>query len=336
METRSFLVGLLFMALPAGAQRLDLTTLGDISFRALSVVDDSVAWISGTNGSVARTLNGGASWSVRMVASFEKADFRSLYAFDSLTAVVASVGSPGFILITKDGGLSWTTVYRNNSPEAFIDGIDFWDQLHGIAYGDPVDGRMLLAETSDGGHTWQDLPESSRPALVHGEASFAASGTAIRCVGTSELFVATGGKLSRLFYSSDAGGSWTALSPPIIQGQSSTGIFSVAFRDTRTGLIVGGDYLLPEKRQDHVLFTFDGGATWTAPVEPTGGYRECVEFISQEVVLAAGPGGVDISRDAGRSWLPLSGEKDLHVVRKARKGSLVILAGGHGKVARFR
>src|SRR4051812_17955171 len=53
-------------------------------FRALSVVDDQVAWMAGTGGHVGRSLDGGLSWTFTTVPGFNdpKADFRTLYAFD--------------------------------------------------------------------------------------------------------------------------------------------------------------------------------------------------------------------------------------------------------------
>ena len=49
-------------------------------------------------------------------------------------------------------------------------------------------------------------------------------------------------------------------------------------------------------------------------------------------MIATGPSGTDISHDGGINWKPLSDEKSFHVVRKARKGSLIVLA-GNSKVA---
>jgi len=123
---------------------------------------------------------------------------------------------------------------------------------------------------------------------------------------------------------------WNALTPPIIQGESSTGIFSVAFRDNK-GIVVGGDYLQDSLKAKHVLLTSDAGKTWQTPVTPTRGYRECVEYISNEVLIATGPSGTDVSYNEGKDWQPLSDEKGFHVVRKARKGKLIVVA-GNGKI----
>jgi photosystem II stability/assembly factor-like uncharacterized protein len=303
------------------------------SFRGLSVVNDSVVWVSGSAGWVGRSLNGAVTWEFKQVAGFEKVDFRSLYAFNSQTAIIANAGSPASILLTVNGGESWKTVYTNTHPDAFFDGVDFWNNQQGIMYGDPIDGRMLLVKTLDGGKTWQEFSDDHRPLLNEGEASFAASGTGIRCYDKSLLMISTGGKVSNLYSTTNLGKKWNVQSPPIIQGESSTGIFSIAFRDKR-GIVVGGDYLQDSLKVKHILLTRDAGKNWHAPATPTRGYRECVEFISNKIIIATGPSSTDVSYNEGNDWQPLSAEKGFHVVRKARKGKLVVLAGS-GKIGRL-
>jgi len=326
---------LLFISLNGFGQVFHLHNVNtglDASFRGLSVVDDSIAWVAGTNAFVGRTANA-HSWNFRQVKGYEKCDFRSIYAFDARTAVIANAGSPAYILWTQDGGANWQEVYRNEDSAAFFDGIDFWNNKEGIIYGDPINGRMLLLRTDDGGKTWKELPSASRPLLEKGEASFAASGTNIRCTGKGKVVVATGGKISRLFISDDKGRNWQHLNTPILQGNNSTGIFSFAFSDDKHAVIVGGDYKNDTLRKDHVFYTTDGGKTWLRPTRPTGGYRECVEYLNSKTLIATGPNGTDISYNNGMDWEPLPDSEGFHVVRKSRKGHLVILAGKNGKLA---
>jgi photosystem II stability/assembly factor-like uncharacterized protein len=298
------------------------------SFRGLSVVDNNVAWIGGSHGGVALTTDGGKNWTRCNVAGYGKAEFRSVYGFSAAKAIIAN-SIPASILITSDGGKSWRVVYSNDHPDAFIDGIDFWNEKDGVIYGDPIDGSMLLLSTSDGGETWQMVAPESRPSLIKGEASFAASGTGIRCLGKDDLYIASGGVRSRLFISRDRGNSWSVLEPPVIQGEQGTGIFSVAVLKSGRIVIVGGNFEKPDLAQDHVFYSDDEGKTWKKPDTPTRGYRECVEEIG-DVVLATGTSGVDISTDGGVNWKPLSSE-EFHVVKKARKGNAVILGGSKGR-----
>jgi photosystem II stability/assembly factor-like uncharacterized protein len=328
-----FLIATAFQSSYSQNFRLSLVKTGvEASFRGLSVIDNKMAWVSGSNGTVGMTSDGGTTWTFIKVNGFEKLDFRSIYAFTDKKAVIANAGSPANILVTVDGGDSWKTVYVNNDTSAFIDGMDFWNDMEGIAYGDPIKGRMLLLKTVDGGMTWTEFPDDERPILNEGEASFAASGTNIRCTGTRDVMIATGGRLSRLWFSADKGSSWRSISAPILQGEPSTGIFSFARKYNRI-VIAGGNYLQDTLKVKHVFYSDDKGVTWKSPAKPTRGYRESVEYVDENIVFATGPSGTDISRDRGKNWEMFSEEKGFHVLRKARKGRLIIMAGGKGKIA---
>jgi len=305
----------------------------DASFRGLSVVDDHVAWVSGSKGWVGLTTNGGSQWDLKQVKGYERCDFRSLYAFDGNKAIIANAGTPAYILLTTDGGVSWAQVYKNDDSAAFFDGIDFWNKDNGIIYGDPIQKKMLLLTTKDGGASWQEKPDACRPELAEGEASFAASGTTIKCLNKKKVIIATGGTVSRLLISEDKGSTWRSVHMPILQGKSTTGIFSLACKDDKTMIVTGGDYKNDTLKKDHVFYSTNGGKTWTAPTKPTRGYRECVSYIKDKKVLALGPSGMDVSFNDGISWKPLSDETQFHAVKKSREGNLVIFAGSRGKIS---
>ena len=317
----------------AQLSKLEMVKTGTVAnFRSLSVVNDSVVWVGGSNGTVCKSIDGAKTFECNIIQGNDSTEFRSLYAFNHDTALACNIGSPARIMRTTDGGKNWSVVYENIRKEAFLDGIDFWNELEGICYGDPILGKMLVLRTEDGGLTWRELLGDSKPLLVDGEASFAASGTAIRCYDTSRVVIATGGELSRLLISENKGVGWRTILVPILQGSFSTGMFSVDFRNINEGIIVGGDFKIDSLAEKHVYYTNDGGKSWHFPERATRGYRECVTFIDNSIVVATGPSGFDISNDAGRNWTPLSNEKGFHVVRKARMGNLVVAAGNEGRV----
>lgn len=326
---------MLVIALQTGfAQKIHFRNIGVDSmctYRGLSVVDDHVAWVSG-RGTIAMTKDGGVQWVQRKIKGYEKLDFRTLYAFNAKEAVIANAGSPAYILRTNDGGDSWQVVYYNDDAAAFFDGVGFWNDREGIIYGDPVNGHMLLLRTSDGGKTWKELPAGSRPTMKEGEASFAASGTGIRCYGKNKVIISSGGTVSRLFVSNSRGATWTVHTPPMMHGEASAGIFSLAFTNDHNGVVVGGDYLKNTLTREHIFYTRDGGRTWKEPKTPTNGQRECVEIVAPNLLLASGVTGMESSLDGGVNWMPVEGQQNFAVVRKARKGKLVIAA-GKGKLS---
>src|ERR1700733_8323618 len=97
-----------------------LTSGTKSSLRGLSVVNDNIAWVSGSNGTVGKTNNGGRTWKWITVNGFEKSEFRDIEAFDATTAVIMAVAEPGYILKTQDGGDTWKVVYENKTKGMFL------------------------------------------------------------------------------------------------------------------------------------------------------------------------------------------------------------------------
>jgi photosystem II stability/assembly factor-like uncharacterized protein len=306
-----------------------------VSFRGLSVVDDQVVWASGSKGHIGRSLDGGKHWQWKNPVDFGKRDFRDIEAFDSLRAVAICVGAPAVVLLTSNGGKTWNEVYRNEDTLMFLDGIDFWNEQCGIIFGDPIDGHLFVMRSLDGGKSWIEISKEYTPQVVNGEAAFAASGTTIRSLPNGEVFIATGGTRSRIWHSTDLGWHWRAIETPIIQGESATGIFSFAVRDSMQIVIAGGDYTRDTLRTKNLFYTNDGGKTWHAPEKTTGGYRSCVEFVGSKKLIATGTSGTDYSRDGGKTWNPIS-TTGFNVVRKAKKGNLVLICGTKGRLMRFK
>jgi photosystem II stability/assembly factor-like uncharacterized protein len=301
------------------------------SFRGLSVVNDSIAWISGSNGYVGYSLDGGKNWNLRAITGYEKNDFRDIEAFDGQTAIIMSSGSPAYFLKTTDAGLTWKVVYTNSDPKIFFNAMDFWDNKKGIAFSDPIEGKLFLINTNDGGKTWKEIAYKDCPQTQDGEAGFAASGTSLRTTGDGYAFIGTGGKAAHLFTSEDYGKTWKKFSCPIIKFKETTGIFSLAFKDQRTGIVVGGDYANDTLREANCFLTFNGGKNWKSPVKHSFAYRSCVEYFTLTYLITTGTSGTDISYDGGQTWKNIS-STGFNVVRKSKRGSKVLLAGNNGRI----
>jgi photosystem II stability/assembly factor-like uncharacterized protein len=278
-------------------------------FRGLCVVSPNVAWVGGTKGTYARTTDGGRSWSVATVPGAEKLDFRDVEAFGETTAYLLSAG-PGDasrIYKTIDGGKSWTMQFKSADPAAFFDAIGFWDEKNGIALGDPIKGLFQLIVTDDGGANWKPLAARTLPPALSGEGAFAASGTCLVTHGENDVWFATGStKTARVFHSKDRGLNWEASETPIVAGAESAGIFSIAFRDTKHGIIVGGDYRKPNDIGANVATTSDGGKTWTL-LDKQLPFRSAVAW-AKDCWVAVGTSGSHSSQDNGVTWKLLDRE----------------------------
>jgi photosystem II stability/assembly factor-like uncharacterized protein len=255
------------------------------NLRGVSTPTNQVAWASGTHGTYLRTTNGGNSWQATQVPGAETLDFRDVEAFNADLAYLLGAG-PGDlsrIYQTTDGGKTWALQFTNKDPKGFFDCMAFWDRDHGIAVGDPVADnsgklRFELIATEDGGKNWNPIPRDSLPPAVEGEGAFAASGTCIAVQGGSNVWFATGGRVARVFRSTNAGKTWTVADTPISHGPDSAGIFSIGFRDAIHGVIAGGDYKHPDQDGAHLAFTTDGGLTWTLSTVAPQTYFSAVAF----------------------------------------------------------
>jgi hypothetical protein len=198
--------------------------------------------------------------------------------------------------------------------------------------GDPVKGRFFIARTFDGGNNWRAIPYNNLPVAETGEACFAASGTNVRALDRDEACFVSGGSKSRLFTKSEP------VIVPVIQGKETQGANSVAVwsRKIKTPyiVIVGGDYANDSSRINNCALSKDRGKTWIKPSNPPYGYRSCVEFIAENKLITCGVTGVDMSLDKGINWNAIT-DTGFHVVRKAKKGDSVFLAGADGRIGKL-
>ena len=306
------------------------TTAG---LRGLSVVSEKVIWASGTGGTFLKTVDGGQTWKTAVVPGAEKIDFRDIETFDANTAYVLSIGNgeSSRIYKTTDGGATWKLQFTSTNPKAFFDALACWDKNNCLAMSDPVDGKFLLIKTTDG-ENWKPLDTEKMPPAREGEAAFAASGTCLITQGKTNVFLVTGGKAARVFRSNNRGLSWFVADTPIVSGTNGSGIFSIAMRDAKNGVIVGGDYEKPGDVNKNLAFTINGGKTWT-PGKGLSGYRSGVTYVNPSTLVAVGTSGSDISLDKGKTWRPLD-KLSYNAVQS--KGYLNVWAvGDKGMVAKY-
>ena len=292
---------------------------GGPSLRGVAAVSPFEAWVSGSQGTIAHTVDGGATWKLATLPGedFAALDFRdfAVLSQDHLVAMSAGPGGASRVFLSQDGGGTWQERARCLEDEGFWDGIAFWDPDQGLLVGDPVGQRLSLFTTTDGGVTWAGLPMEQRPQMAEGEYCFAASGTSLALQPGGLAWLVTGGSQSRILRSTDGGQHWQAQTLPVVSGSDGAGAFSVAFRDSLRGVVVGGDYLDPEANQAVAAWTEDGGRHWQevpAAIGPRG-YRSAVAWLPEaQLWWCTGPSGTEWSRD-GRTW-HASGADGMHAI----------------------
>lgn len=307
----------LALALQGPSQRPVLTeqTSGvQATLQAVSPVNDSVVWVGGHAGVILRTLDGGRTWTRIAAPAGDSLQFRDVHAVSRETAYVLSAG-PGErsrIYQTNDGGTTWQLQFFNRDSSAFYDCFDFWDALHGIAVSDAVAGRLVLIATTNG-TTWAPVAGNAIPAAGPGEGAFAASGTCLITRRPRYVWIGTGaGGAGKVYRSADAGATWLVLVLPLERGSPSSGVVSLAFRDSLTGVALGGDVSAADAFRDNVARTTDGGRAWTPggrPPFPGAVYGSAyAPGMTPPALVAVGPKGAAVSRDDGETWTALSSQ----------------------------
>jgi photosystem II stability/assembly factor-like uncharacterized protein len=317
--------------------RWQLLDTGSTShFRGLAAVSRKVAWVSGYDGVVLRTTDGGHTWSDVSVPGAQSLQFRDITAFNARRAVVmaAGTGSDSRLYATSNGGVSWQLTYENTDPAAFFDCMAFFDPRHGLVLSDPVDGKFRILRTSDGGAHWTVQSPDGMPPAGANEYGFAASGECLTTQGRDAWFGSGGADGARIFHSHDGGRTWQAQTTPIVRG-ASAGIFGVAFANPRHGIAVGGDFADPTA-DTNVAAVSGSGESWSLPAQGPHGYRSGVTFVrgSTGMALTVGLTGSDVSYDSGQHWTQFdSGQFDSVA---CTRGGACWASGDLGRVAVLR
>lgn len=326
----------------------------NFSVRAIELTEDFL-WYAGSNGSYGFISNDNKHFMYKKLTKTDTIGYelRSSAVINS-TFFALTVADPAIMVKWDFGSISSyvnqekksveknktykessKTVFKEVHDKVFYDALDFWNDLEGIAIGDPTEDCMSIIITRDGGNTWTKLLCENLPKVKEGEAAFAASDTNIAIVGDN-TWVATGGKASRVLYSPDKGHTWEVFDTPIVQGEATTGIYSIDFYDELNGFAIGGDYTKPEINQANKIRTTDGGKTWELVAQnQEPGYRSCVQYIPNEKgneLITVGFKGIDYSNDYGTTWKHLSDE-GFYTIRFLNDS--VAYAAGKGRISKL-
>jgi len=303
---RRLALALLAIPCAASAQWTYATSGTSAELRGLSAASEHVVWASGSGGTVLRSTDGGRTWTVDTVPGATHLDFRAIHAHDERTAVIVSAGEAekglARIFATGDAGRGWDLVYATDIAGAFLDAIAFRDRRRGVTLGDPVGGRFFLLESADAGRTWTRA-DTLMPAILPGEAAFAASGSSLVLHGDHAWIGTGGGGRARVLRRSGAG-AWEVVESPVHAVGPASGIFSIATFDGSRLVVAGGDYTQPRLAAVSVALSDDGGRTWRAAKAPPAAYLSGIAYAGDASrLVAVGLAGTFVSRDGGDSWV---------------------------------
>ena len=319
------------------------TTAG---LRGIYSVDGTIVWASGTNGTVLKTIDGGAHWTACAVPDAEKdgatLDFRGVQAWDATTAIVMASGSgeKSRLYETVDGCTTWKLIIKNSEIDGFWDGVVFQRTDYGFLnlpdeanlIGDPVHGRF---DTRFGYKRDKWFIDTAGCEAKPNEAAFAASNSSFLVLGLGRYILGTGGKSgARILIEAKLNGGVASdpclgIDLPFMGGNDSSGIFSLALRDVKHLIAVGGDYKNPNDSRGTAAHTDGDWKHWLASTTPPHGFRSAVQWSEAfKLWITVGTNGSDISRDDGKTWQPLDNGNWNAL-------SLPFVVGPNGRIARL-
>lgn len=313
------------------------TILNDkISIRALEI-DDHKVWYSGTDSKFGFVDLNDYKNQKQLILSEKKLQFRTL-AQDKEFFYTINIESPAEFFKINKKDLEILNIYRDTLKTAFYDAFTFANEEVALALSDPDKNRnmklaMIFPKTKqvyDFNETSVKNTDKNRFIKFNdGEAAFAASNTNIATYGT-QVWVATGGKTSRIIKVDFASLESNVYTTPFIQGTSSQGIYSIDFYKDQFGIAVGGDYTKQEANENNIATTNDGGKTWQIQASgKNAGYTTCVKIKPDskgKEIISVGDQHISYSSDFGKTWKKISDEKGFFVCKWIDQNT-VVLAG---------
>jgi photosystem II stability/assembly factor-like uncharacterized protein len=269
-----------------------------------------------------RTTDGGITWTTYTLP--RSIPITRILFFNSQTGIAAG-GHPdgshaapeGTVMITKDGGLTWTEVFYGFQAVNSFDFSD--DQTTGIAI-----GNYGTIKTTDGGNSWNIISYDGNPlaslSLLSPDIAIAAgnfgkiSKTADGALSWNDLSKSlTNGNIASLQFTgpatgyavlsyeagsiiktNDGGTSWQKLA-----GRGTGNFSDLFFTNSTTGYAISYNYPNSE-----ISKTTDGGNSWTTVYSAPSSYLlRSTGFANNQSGVAVGDNGTILrTTNAGASW----------------------------------
>ncbi|NUM69683.1 MAG: T9SS type A sorting domain-containing protein [Ignavibacteriaceae bacterium] len=167
-------------------------------------VNEAIGWYITSSGKVYKTLDSGSTWGEQNATG--SVFFSDITFADENNGWMVAWYSNS-IYRTTNGGLLWNKITIPALTNADINGLKFFDTMHGYLVGKSGSNGFIM-KTNDGGVTWTSItPSGVSVGQLYGN-QFAVKGN-------SEVYFYSG-PLRRLYRTGDGGASWQYISIPAL------------------------------------------------------------------------------------------------------------------------
>ncbi|WP_179467182.1 glycosyl hydrolase [Chryseobacterium sp. H1D6B] len=320
-NTLLFLFSLLGIFLSAQQVSFETIFNDKISIRAVQIWDNKV-WYSGTDSKFGFVDLNDPQNHKQIQLSDQKLQFRTL-GQDKSSFYTVNIESPAYFFKIDKKNVHSQIIFTDTEKNAFYDALHFVNNNLAYTFSDPNENHELKLAVYQN-DKWNLVKNDLK--LNDGEAAFAASNTNITS-SKNYLWMATGGKSSRILRLNFETEKFEVFNTPFIQGESSQGIYSIDFYDDKFGIAVGGDYTKQADNINNIATTNDGGETWTVQASgQNAGYTTCVKIrpgSEGKEIIVVGDQHISYSSDFGKTWKKISSEKNLYVCEWIDAGTVV-------------
>lgn len=278
---KNFIILILFLfSIQTFSQWTELSIGVNVNLLSVSAVDDNTVWVCGSNSNVYRTTNGGSNWINSSGSGMPGGStLYNIYAVNSSFALVTGIsGISTFVCKTTNGGLTWTSVFQQNS--AFINAIWMRSSSEGIFVGDPINNYYMIYKTTNEGSNWFSTGGFQAPSNEAGVVN------SLYVVGDNVWFGTSTDP--RLYYSTNWGASWN---PQSVQNMN--GVYAIYFLNSLTGMCGG---------PGGVSITTNSGVNWNMLTYPGTGYVNGISGTSNYWLITKYGRSAYLSMNNGNSW----------------------------------
>jgi photosystem II stability/assembly factor-like uncharacterized protein len=252
----------------------------------LSLVDQRTVFVTGRNGVISKSTDGGSHWDTKLVGIWDSYS-NARVSLNKVQFVSASigyaVGDSNVILKTTDGGNNWSRL-ETGARGSFLN-LSFVDTLVGYVVGRVVEPmEPLILKTTDGGSTWKKLA----PAIPYNSFLYG-----VKFLDTEFGLVVgvVGGGAEVILRTTDGGENWANVSGerPFID------LHGIEIIDRRLAFATGAG--------GTILKTTNGGDTWEVKyANPERDYYLLdVKFVNKDVGYVVGSRIILKTEDGGTS-----------------------------------